>query len=365
MGKRWRKYEVGQYRLGTLRAKDGQYEAVVCWRDEDGPHRRRLGVFTETEGRTEVDAFVGRVEALRARDTQTIGDIYKAYVVDREKDGKLIATFKDNWKALSPRFASMKVADITSDICRSYATDRMKAGRSTGTIWTELTRLRSAINWAFKRRVITTCPYVWVPVKPAPKQRVLTQEEIWRLTDAATAPHVKLFIGLALATGGRSEAILGLKWDQVDFGDDDGGGDGNGTIDLREKAVTNPLTKKVRKGRAIVPMSSEIRAMLTVAKPLALTDHVIEWDGHPVKKIRKGFTAAVERAGLGSDVTPHVLRHTVASVATEAGLPMLKISRFLGHRDQATTEKIYSKTSPGFTADVAKVVSIQRRKKAG
>lgn len=367
MGKRWRKYEVGRYRIGVLRAKDGRDEAVVCWRDDDGKHRHRLGVFSEIEGRAAVDTFVGRVEALKARDSQTVGDIYKAYVVDREKDGKLIATFNDNWKALGPRFSSMGVADVTADVCRSYAKDRANLGRSTGTIWTELTRLRSAINWAFKRRVITTCPYVWVPVKPEPKQRVLTQEEIWRLTDAATAPHVKLFIGLALATGGRSEAILGLKWDQVDFGDDGGddGGGGEGTIDLREKVVINPLTKKVRKGRAIVPMSSEIRAMLTVAKTIALTEHVIEWDGAPVKKIRKGFTAAVERAGLGSDVTPHVLRHTVASAATEAGLPMLKISRFLGHRDQATTEKIYSKTSPGFTADVAKVVSIQRGRKAG
>lgn len=359
MGKRWRKYEVGRYRLGVLRSKDGRDEAVVCWRDDDGKHRHRLGVFSEGEGRTAVDSFVGRVEALKARDSQTVGDIYKAYVVDREKDGKLIATFRDNWKALAPRFAALKVADVNADVCRDYATARAKQGRSTGTIWTELTRLRSAINWAFKRRVITSCPYVWVPVKPAPKQRVLTQEEIWRLTDAATAPHVKLFIGLALATGGRSEAIVGLKWDQVDFGDGE-----DGTIDLREKEVVNPLTKKVRKGRAIVPMSAEIRAMLTVAKTLALTDYVVEWDGAPVKKIRKGFTAAVERAGLGSDVTPHVLRHTVASAATDAGVPMLKISRFLGHRDSMTTEKIYAKSSPDSLRQMNNVLKIQRGKKA-
>lgn len=387
MGKRWRKYEVGRYRLGVLRAKDGRDEAVVCWRDGDGKHRHRLGVFSEGEGRTAVDSFVGRVEALKARDTQTVGDIFKAYVADREKDGKLIATFRDNWKALAPRFADLKVADVNADVCRDYTTGRTKQGRSAGTIWTELTRLRSAINWAFKRRVITTCPYVWVPKKPDPKQRVLSQEEVWRLTDAATAPHVKLFIGLALATGGRSEAVLGLKWTQVDFGDDgpaDFSGDGaiGGTIDLREKAVINPLTKKVRKGRAVVPMSAGIRAMLTVAKSLALTDYVIEWDGAPVKKIRKGFSAAVERAGLGeyahaptaanwhnvawwSDVTPHTLRHTVASAGADADVPMLKISRFLGHRDQATTEKIYAKTRPDFVSDMTKVVSIRRGKKAG
>ena len=354
MGKRWRKYQVGKYRLGTLRNKHGQDEAVVCWRDDRGKHRRRLGVFSEIEGRSAVDGFVGRLEAITARETQTVGDIFAAYLVDREKDGKLVQAFRDNWKALGPRFGTMQIDDVTADVCRDYAKSRIIQGRSAGTIWTELTRLRSAINWAFKRRVITTCPYVWVPAKPAAKQRVLTQEEIWRLTDAATSPHVKMFIALALATGGRSEAILGLKWDAVDFE--------AATIDLREKAAINPLTKKVRKGRAIVPMSDEIRAMLTVARQEALTGHVIEWSGAPIRKIRKGFTAAVERAGLGSDVTPHTLRHTVASAATDAGVSMLKISRFLGHRDTRTTETIYAKSSTDSLKDIAKVVSIRRKK---
>lgn len=368
MGKRWRKYQVGKYRLGALRTKDGRDEAVVCWRDDDGRHRHRLGVFSEPEGRIAVDRFVGRIEALTARETQSMGDIFAAYITDREKDGKLVRAFRDNWKALGPRFGGMQVADITADVCRDYAKARVAQGRSAGTVWTELTRLRSAINWAFKRRVITTCPYVWVPSKPAPKQRVLTQEEIWRLMDGATAPHIKLFIGLGLATGGRSEAVLGLRWGAIDFE--------AATIDLREKTVIDPLTKKVRKGRAIVPMSDEIRAMLFSAKQDALTDYVIEWSAAPVKKIRKGFTAAVERAGLGeyiddprrpgkkifvSDVTPHTLRHTVASAASDAGVPMLKISRFLGHRDSKTTETIYSHTRADTLKDVANVVSIKRR----
>jgi integrase len=365
MGKRWRKYEVGGYRLGTLRSKHGP-EAVVCYRDAGGPHRRRLGVFTEEEGRVALDRFVGNSEALRARETKTVQDIFDAYVADRKKDGKLVAAFNDNWKALAPRFGRMQVADITADICRDYMLQRMDAGRiimakgqpkrlniGVGTIWTELTRLRSCLNWAKKRNIIDRVPYVWIPSKPDPKQRVLSQEEIWRLYENAGMPHIALFIALALATGGRSEAILGLQWPMVDYE--------AAQIDLREKAAVNPLTKKVRKGRAVVPMSDEIRAILMEHQKGALTDHVIEWDGAPVKNIRKGFRAAVERAGLGNDVTPHTLRHTVASAASEAGVPMLKISRFLGHKDSMTTERIYTKTRADTLKDV-NVVSIKRRK---
>jgi integrase len=371
MGKRWRKYQVGRYRLGTLRnPKLGKDEAVVCWRDEAGKHRHRLGVYSETEGRIAVDRFVGRFQALKARDSQTVDDLWDAYVADREKDGKLIATFRYNWQALKPRFGAMQIADINHDVCRSYTKARIDQGRSAGTVWTELTRLRSALNWACKQHLIQKVPPIWIPSKPKSKQRTLSQEEIWRLYDGALERHVKIFIALALGTGGRTEAILGLTWDRVDF-------DGS-AIDLQEKAVVNPLTKKVRKGRANVPMSDELRAILHDAKQYAITDHVVEWGAQSIRKIRKGFTAAVERAGLGeyfhsptatnwhnvawwSDVTPHTLRHTVASAATEANIPMLKVSRFLGHRDQATTERIYTKTKPEFTTEVANVVKIRRR----
>lgn len=353
MGKRWKPYKVGSYRLGTLRDKQGRDEAVICWRDKHGKkHRNRLGVYSEAEGRNEVDRFVGNAQALKSRETQTVGDIFEAYVADREKDGKLVATFRDNWKALRGRFADMQLADITDDICRDYAQSRVDQGRSIGTVWTELTRLRSAVNWARKRNVIARAPYIWCPVKPEPKQRVLTQEEIWRLYESAQERHMKVFIALGIGTGGRTEAILDLKWPRVDF-------EGS-SIDLKEKAVVNVLTKKVRKGRAKVAMSDELRAILLDAKQYAMSEYVVEWNGMPVKKIRKGFTAAVERAGLAKDVTPHVLRHTVASAATDAGVAMLKISRFLGHRDQATTERIYAKTRPEFSAEVANVVKIRR-----
>ena len=109
-------------------------------------------------------------------------------------------------------------------------------------------------------------------------------------------PHLRLFVILAITTGGRSSAICQLLWSKVDFE--------AGTIDLRTTEKPNPLTKRTQKGRAFVAMTAEARAALSEAKIGALTDYVIEWDGVPVKKIRKAFMAAVRRAGLAG-VTPH------------------------------------------------------------
>ena len=103
MGKRWRKYAVGNYRLGQLHGK-----AVVCWRDEKGLHRRRLGVHTEIEARAALDSWVRSVALLRERETKTVAAIFEAYRADREKDGKLIANFDNDWKALKPRFGGSR-----------------------------------------------------------------------------------------------------------------------------------------------------------------------------------------------------------------------------------------------------------------
>lgn len=291
---------------------------------------------------------------LKDRESRTVGDLWTAYRSDRLKDGKVIINFDNDWKALKPRFAALELNAVTADICRDYADARHKAGKSASTIWTELTRLRSCLNWAQKRRVIQVAPYIWVPTKPDGRQRVMTEEEVRALLDACKAPHIKLFVILAISTGGRSGAICGLKWSKIDFE--------AGTIDLRSAEIINPLTKRSQKGRAIVPMAAEARAALQDAKAGALTEYVIEWDGEPVKKVRKAFEAAVKAAGL-KGVTPHVLRHTAATWLEESDVDTGRISRLLGHRDRRTTERLYSKPRPGHLQGAADVIDMKIRRK--
>lgn len=79
MGKRWRKYAVGKYRLGQLLD-----QAVVVWTDDTGPHRRRLGKLNEIEARAALDSWVGKVTLLKERESKTVGEIWEAYKSDRE-----------------------------------------------------------------------------------------------------------------------------------------------------------------------------------------------------------------------------------------------------------------------------------------
>lgn len=167
MGKRWRKYGIGDY---TLQQLNGQ--ACAVWR-EDGRRRRfRLGR-TESEGqaRSLLAAFVASRATLRARQATTVAEVYAAYRSDRIKDGKLARNIDEQWRPLAPVFGTLPPDAITADLCRTYAQQRLDAGLSQGSIWTELTRLRSCLNWAAKRRVIPFSPIVEYGPQPTTRTK--------------------------------------------------------------------------------------------------------------------------------------------------------------------------------------------------
>jgi integrase len=197
--------------------------------------------------------------------------------------------------------------------------------------------LRAALKWAAQEKWIEVAPYVPGPTTPEPRSRWLSRDEFDRLLEAARAPHVRLFILLALHTGGRSGAILGLTWERIDLA--------RRRIDLG--------SGKGNKGRASVPVNSDLHAALLEARKGATCPWVIEHGGKPVASIKTGFRAACARAGLAGRVTPHTLRHTAATWMAEDGIPMIQIARYLGHTTETTTTRVYAKFSPDYLRTAA------------
>ena len=60
--------------------------------------------------------------------------------------------------------------------------------------------------------------------------------------------------------------------------------------------------------------------------------------------MRNRLAKAAKHAGLRTDVTPHMLRHTAATQLIEAGVDIRFIQRLLGHASLSTTE-IYTHVS--------------------
>lgn len=329
---------MSSIRIGRLR---GGF--CVYWTTPDGKRtRHQLNARSREEAEAEaIDVYRAKTPTPRGQVTEQIWQDYLA-----ERQGRAVAkTMGYTGKAILPHFGALRPDQITTEHCRAYASKRRKAGIKDGSIWTELGHLRTALQWAQKTRRIEHAPFIERPQKPAPKERYLTRREIDRLLAAPCEPHIKLAMLLMLSTAGRVSAILELTWDRVDME--------RGLINLRTSENTT------RKGRAVVPMNSGLRAALQEAREAALSDHVVEWAGKPVKSIRKGIVSVAERAEV-PNVSPHVFRHTSAVHMAEAGVPMSEISQYLGHSNASITERVYARYSPDHLRKAADVVDFTR-----
>ncbi len=99
-------------------------------------------------------------------------------------------------------------------------------------------------------------------------------------------------------------------------------------------------------------MNRTVRAALEEARQGALTDHVIEWSGEPVRSVKRSLAASARRANL-QRVSPHMLRHSAAVHMAEAGIDMEEIAQYLGHNDVNVTRRVYARFSPNYLKNAA------------
>jgi integrase len=310
-------------------------------------HRGNFSLAFTDEQRGRIRVALGTddrgVAESRARDiwrsrsipqSERIADLWATYAADRKANVARADRFDDIWKPLAPHFGHRLGMAITRQDCRAYHKARQREGKSASTIRTELEFLRACLRWHYK----SAAPAIWLPAESAPRNRYLTKAEANALLAHIETPHVRLFVVLALATGARMTALLELTWDRVDME--------RGTADL------NPAGRhKTNKRRTVVTLNERAMEALRAARQAAMTDYVIEYAQGPLKSVKKAIGSAARRSGI--PISAHVLRHSAAVWAAEAGRPMAEIAQFLGHTSTKMTERVYARFSPDYLRGVA------------
>ena len=274
-------------------------------------------------------------------------DVYGEHHAPKVADPARIAYAID---ALLPFWGDTRLSHITPSACDRYVRERKV---SPGTARRELGTLAAAQAFMVRDGRLTHAVPVTLPPKPESKDRWLTVNEAARLLGAARNAdgrarlHLPLFILIALYTGARKEAILSLRWPQVDM----------------ERGRINfalPGVRQTKKRRAHIPLPDKLRPFLRYAweRRSSDTGTVLHIGGKPIQRIDKGFRATVERAGL-EGVTPHTLRHTRGTWLAQEGLPMWEIAGWLA-QDPNTTARIYAHHSPDYM-EAAKRAADRRR----
>lgn len=319
----------------------GAYYAA--WRENGVIRRQALRTKDHSVAEQALREFAEQYEIANRPEIITVEFVWKGY--NESIVGKPAArTMQFEARAVLGFFGSIAAESVSEKGCADYCSRRRAEGRKDGTIWTELGRLRSALKWAERKNLIAKAPAIYRPAMSPPRDFRLTREQASLFLSSCITPHIRLCVILAMTTGARIGALLGLTWDRVNFH--------GKTIDL-----SDPTRPKTKKGRPVVPINRTLMAALTGARAGATTPYVIEWDGKPVKSVKRGLQAAGRRAGLPW-VTAHVFRHSAACWMAQDGVDLRKIAEMLGHADSRTTEKIYSRFTPDFLRDAAEALEM-------
>jgi integrase len=313
-----------QYRLErpVINGKQSRTWYVV-W-SERGRSRR---VSARTADRRLAERFLAEYVAALSRPPETfdVARLVNAYLTEAPGE-------REHAKAVIRHLGALTVPSLTRAQIRLFHAARRKEGASDSTINRQARVLRAALEWGRKEGWLTNPPHIEAPTPAGARMRFLTRDEAVRLLDAASTPHLRTFIALALFTGQRKGAILELTWD-----------------DVRDGMIWFRQTTHNKRRPIALPLTPALAMSLTTAHALREGAHIITYRGIEGGDPKKAFQRAVERAGL-ENVRIHDLRRTAASWMVQNGATFAQVAAVLGDRIE-TVQKHYGHFSAAFVGD--------------
>ena len=170
---------------------------------------------------------------------------------------------------------------------------------------------------------------------PYPKRnfrlpKVLSQQQVARLIESATTPFYRLILMMLYATGLRRAELARLQVSDIDS----------------EQMVIHVKGGKGNKDREVMLSPKLLDELRLYWRSLKRKPKTWLFPGNRWHTGEQPMTAKVVwhacreaalRAGLGTEVHPHTLRHCFATHLLEAGADLRTIQLLLGHRDLEET----------------------------
>jgi integrase len=359
----------------------GDLERQATWVIRDGSRKIRTGCPGEDRAGAErklADYISSKYEVPRDRSRHPseifVLDVLNIYLADKapkharpEETKQRVLTLADFWQPYA-------LADVNGRRCRDYVAWRIKQTIKSfkakkprpvteATARRELQDLRSAINHHRQEGLCSEIVAVALPEKSVGRDIWLTRSQAARILWAAwrsrqvmmdkvtkrdVGKHIARFILVGLYTGTRHAAICGAAIRATI---------GRGYVDLNRGVFHRraPGIRQTKKRQPAVRLSDRLLAHLRRWERLGIAhDTVVEWNGKPVRSVRKGFATAVRTAALpttGADrITPHVLRHTAATWAMQNGADLWQAAGMLGMTVEMLQDR-YGHHHPEFQRD--------------
>lgn len=262
-------------------------------------------------------------------------------------------------KSIAPESAG-KIADVIGrDRKDLFTIERDMTPLSVGTIQTYHRTISAVLHRAVKWGYIRDNPAdrVDTPGTARKEAAYLDEPDVRRLLELLAKEPIKwrTLITFDLLSGIRRGELAGLRWSDIDFD--------NGVIHIRQTYnyiptkgayIDTPKSAKsarsIRVSKSAILLLSEYRSWQDHQRAIlgdaweGVDDRVFTNDfGAPIfpTSITQWFSKFVARTGLPR-VSVHSLRHTCASLMISEGVPLVVVSKQLGHAQTSTTTNIYT-----------------------
>ena len=230
--------------------------------------------------------------------------------------------------------------------------------------------LRVAFKDAISQGIIPSNPTngVILPRWTKKEMHALDQNEVQRFLKIAKDSRFFYVYYLAILTGMRLGELMGLRWSDIDFQ--------NQVISISRQAqaikgkgilFSEPKTRSgIRKIRvqpntieALLQQKEKIQQMKTSAGRKWIENDLVfpSTIGTPMASyhLRKDFFRLLSIAGLPR-IRFHDLRHTAATLMINHGVPIIVISKMLGHSKPSVTLDFYGHCSVAMQDEASKIM---------
>lgn len=299
--------------------------------------------------------------------SRSIEQFLKYMQVVKDASVHTIRNYKSDLVCFKNYFESdILLNQIEKKEIRAYLADLHNKRVSKRTVFRHLSSLRSFFKYLMREKVIRENPIEMImsPKLDKPMPKALSYEEVERLF---AQPDISQYFGL------RDRCIMelfyssGLRVSELAYLN-------RMDVDLQGRSIR--LKGKGKKER-VIPMTKNARKWINAylnhskrfeeGKAHQEKDHsaifLNKWGERlTTRSIDRMFKKYLLMSGLAVNLTPHTIRHTIATHWLERGMDLKTIQILLGHASLKTTT-VYTRVSTGLKREVYEKAHPSARKK--
>jgi integrase len=284
--------------------------------------RRSLGTDDAGTARRIYAEYLLKTESF---ETRTVEGLLASFYAKKAQNYPSRYVYKTTIQYASKYLKDLDISDFKLKKQEFFVEKLREEGLAEGTIKRMMAAVATSVKYAFDREEITSKPPILTIQDDTRRERVLTDDEARAIIRASTGTPAQRYIEVALMTGARPSAIVGLHRSQFDF-------------DHHLLRLLPPGERQVRQ-----------KPKPTIALPRTLESIAKTWEDGRVVKMDHHRPLWEYVKSVVPGACAYDIRHTVATELVRQGVPEWDISGYLGHQGPgARTTQRYVHYSPQF-----------------